>query len=114
MPSAPSNFRLLATSTPTTANLEWAEPDPLNGQLAFYELQYGREETFPEGVTSAFVLFTQFTVQGLQGGVVYLLRVRASTASLMGLPLWGPYATIRVQDGVYTVKLSLWSRHLLV
>ncbi len=43
--------------------------------------------------------FSQVTVSGLQAGVVYLLRVRASTVGLTGLPLWGPYSVLRVQDG---------------
>ena len=86
-------------STSLSLSLTWDIPDPLNGQLAAYQLRYTNEGT---SVTITRLLFavTQFRITGLERGVVYRVEVRASTAGLFGESLWGPYAVLRVQDGV--------------
>jgi hypothetical protein len=97
-PSAPGNFRVTSSSS-SSVSLAWDVPDPLNGQLAAYELSYTDETT---SVTNTRLLFavTRFTVAGLRVGVVYRVELRASTASLLGDFLYGRYAVLRVRDGV--------------
>ncbi len=97
-PSAPGNFRVTSFSS-SSVSLAWDVPDPLNGQLAAYELSYTDEAT---SVTNTRLLFavTRFTIVGLRVGVVYRVELRASTASLLGDFLYGPYAVLRVRDGV--------------
>ena len=97
-PSAPGNFRVTSSSS-STLSLTWDIPDPLNGQLAAYELRYTDEATLTTNTRFLFVV-TRFTIAGLQMGVVYRVELRASTASLFGDFLWGPYAILRVQNGV--------------
>lgn len=46
-PSAPGDFRVVS-STSSSLSLSWGLPDPLNGQLAAYELRYGEEEEFDD------------------------------------------------------------------
>lgn len=97
-PSAPGNFRVTSSSS-SSLSLAWEIPNPLNGQLAAYELHYTDEGT---STTNTRLLFgvTRFSISGIQMGVVYRVELRASTASLLGDFLWGPYAILRVRDGV--------------
>jgi len=98
---APGNFRVLS-STSTALTLAWSRPDPLNGMFGAYELQYGTETDFLSGIITLRLLFTtQFTVSGIQGNMIYRLQVRASTISLSGETLWGPFSTLRVQNGQF-------------
>ena len=98
-PAAPGNLRILS-STSTTLTLTWLLPNPLNGILGAYQLQYGIETDFLNGIISTRLLFTtRYTVSGIQGNTVYRLQVRASTISLNGDTLWGPYSTLRVRNG---------------
>ena len=89
----------MTSSSSSTLSLTWEIPNPLNGQLAAYELRYTDEAT---SISSTRFLFavTRFTISGVQVGVVYRVELRASTASLLGDFLWGPYAVLRVRDGV--------------
>lgn len=96
-PSAPGNFRVTAFDS-TSLAVAWDVPDPINGQLATYELRYSNEASSVTNVRIIF--FAQFTITGLQVGAVYRVEVRASTIGLLGNPLWGPYAVLRVRDGV--------------
>lgn len=79
--------------------LRWDIPDPLNGIFAAYELRYGEERDFAGTLRESLLFATQFTVSGLRGGVLYRLEVRASTRSLIGDTLWGPFAILGVRDG---------------
>ena len=97
-PSAPGNFRVTSFSS-STLSLAWEIPDPLNGQLAAYELSYTDETTSATNTRLLFAV-TRFTIAGLRVGVVYRVELRASTASLLGDFLYGPYAILRVRDGV--------------
>ena len=97
-PVAPGNFRVLS-ATLTTLTLAWEQPNPLNGMFAAYDLLYGEEADFEATLRSRLVFIAQFTVTGLEVGVVYRVQVRASTVSLTGQSLWGPYSTLLVQDG---------------
>ena len=89
----------MTSSSSSSLSLAWDIPNPLNGQLAAYELRYTDEAT---STTNSRLLFavTRFTITGVQVGVVYRVELRASTASLFGDFLWGPYAVLRVRDGV--------------
>ena len=89
----------MTSSSPSTLSLAWDIPDPLNGQLTAYELRYADEATSTSNTRLLFGV-TRFTISGLQMGVVYRVELRASTASLLGDFLWGPYAVLRVRDGV--------------
>ena len=68
--------------------------------LAAYQLRY-YDDSSPSNIQERLLFSTQFTVAGLQVGVVYRVEVRASTVSLTFETLWGPYAVLRVQDGMY-------------
>ena len=97
-PSAPGDFRVTSFSS-STVSLAWDIPNPLNGQLAAYELSYTDETTSATNTRLLFAV-TTFTISGLRVGVVYRVELRASTASLLGDFLYGPYAVLRVRDGV--------------
>ena len=96
-PSAPGNFRVTAFDS-TTLTVAWNIPDPINGQLGAYELRYTNEVT--SAVITRLIFIRQFRIFGLQARVTYRVEVRASTISLLGDTLWGPYAALRVRDGV--------------
>ena len=83
----------------TALSLAWDVPDPLNGQLAAYQLHYTNEASSAITTRLLFAV-TQFRIPGLQAGVVYRIEIRASTVSLFGDTLWGLYAVLRVRDGV--------------
>ena len=89
----------MTSSSSSTISLAWDIPDPLNGQLAAYELRYTNEATSTINTRLLFGV-TQSIISGIQMGVVYRVELRASTASLLGDFLWGPYAVLRVRDGV--------------
>ena len=89
----------MTSFTSSTVSLAWDIPDPLNGQLAAYELSY-TDETISATNTRLLFAVTRFTISSLRVGVVYRVELRASTASLLGDFLYGPYAVLRVQDGM--------------
>ena len=89
----------MTSSDSASLSLAWDIPDPLNGQLAAYELRYIDEETSIANTRLLFAV-TSFRIFGLRMGVVYRVELRASTAGLLGESLWGPYAVLRVRDGV--------------
>ena len=98
-PSAPRNFGVVS-STPSTVTVRWDLPSPLNGRLALYQLRYAEELSFDSTLQERLIFFsTQYTIPDVRVGVVYLVEVRASTVSLSGEELEGPYATLRVRDG---------------
>ena len=98
-PAAPGSLTVV-TSSSSTLTIAWSTPDPLNGQLAAYELQYGPEATFADDLRATLIFsINQYTIFGVQPSVLYRVRLRASTVSLFGESLWGPYAELRVLDG---------------
>ena len=80
-------------------------PAQLNGQFAAYQLRYGREDTFSTSLRESLLFFSTFTIVGIEMGVVYRMEVRASSRSLIGGTLWGPYSVIRVRDGKGTAPV---------
>ena len=97
-PSIPANFRI-ESSTSSSLSLAWDTPDPLNGNLAAYELHYGEDATFETNKRERLLFRNQFTVSGLLVGVVYRVQVRGGTVSLTGEILWGQFSILRIQDG---------------
>lgn len=79
--------------------MSWGRPDPLNGIFAAYELRYARDDSFDTSVEERLLFASMFTIVGVDMGVVYRAAVRASTVSLTGETLWGPFAILRVRDG---------------
>lgn len=67
--------------------------------FAAYELRYAPEASFASSLRESLLFTPQFTIAGIQVGVVYRVEVRASTVSLTGETLWGPFAILRVRDG---------------
>lgn len=67
--------------------------------FAVYELRYAPEASFVTSPRERLLFIPQFTVDGIEMGVVYRAEVRASTIGLSGETLWGPFAVLRVRDG---------------
>lgn len=97
-PSPPTNFGVVS-SAPSTLSLSWGRPEQLNGMFAVYQIRYAQEDIFTSSPTERLIFTSQFTVFGVEVGVVYRLQVRASTIGLSGETLWGPFAVLRVRDG---------------
>ena len=98
-PSAPRNFRI-TSNTSTSITLAWDTPDPLNGVLGLYLLQYAVEGTADNLFSSIFIFSgQQATLNSLQATTIYLLKLRASTIGTNGQSLFGPDALMRVQNG---------------
>ena len=89
----------MISSDSASLSLGWEVPNPLNGQLAVYELRYTNEDTLERQSRLLFSV-TEFRIVGLLSGVTYRIELRASTRGLLGDSLWGPYAVLRVRDGV--------------
>ena len=65
--------------TDTTVTLSWMEPDPINGVITRYQVQYRLcSATSPYNFTNVNTL-TQYTVTGLDVDTEYCFRVRAFT-----------------------------------
>ena len=89
----------MASFTATSVTLRWGMPDSLNGVFGAYELRYGRDDSFSTSLEETLLFTPMFTIVGLEMGVVYRMEVRASTRSLIGETLWGPFAVLLVRDG---------------
>ena len=80
-------------------------PEVLNGQFGAYQIRYGREDSFTSTTQETLLFTSTFTIVGIQEGVAYRMEVRASTRSLSGQTLWGPYAVLLVRDGKILLQL---------
>ena len=67
--------------------------------FAAYELRYGDEANFEDDMRTRLVFIPQFTISDIQPDITYRIIVRASTVSLTGETLWGPFAELRVLNG---------------
>ena len=101
-PPAPSSFSV-SGFTSSSLTLTWSRPSPLNGQFAAYRLFFAPEASFATSPTTEFLFSTQYTITRTQVGVVYRVELQVGTRSLSGSTLWGPFAVLRVRDGMKMV-----------
>ena len=78
VPTAPRSL-MVVDVTDTTVTLSWISPDPPNGIITQYQIQYRRQNN---GTFSNNQITTDLTdtVTGLMTGTLYGFRVRAFTA----------------------------------
>ena len=89
----------MVSFTTSSLSLRWGRPNPLNGVFAAYELRYAGDDSFDTNVMERLLFSSTFTITGVEMGVVFRAAVRASTVSLTGETLWGPFSVLRVVDG---------------
>jgi len=87
VPSAPRSLTVISV-TDTTVTLSWSPPDPTNGVITLYELQYKR--CADENYNTQLPLNNAIprTVTGLDVGTEYCFRVRAYTVESLGGGEW--------------------------
>ena len=99
-PSAPTSFGVVSF-VGSSLTVSWGQPEQLNGMfVGLYGFRYGEEAIFASSALERPLFASQFVIGNVQRGVVYRVEVRASTISLTGETLWGPYAVLRVIDGM--------------
>ena len=87
-PTAPRSL-MVVDSTDTTVTLSWMPPDPPNGIIIQYQIQYRRfdgSENFADNEVNISATDLTFTVTGLITGTGYRFRVRAFTLVGRGFP----------------------------
>ena len=78
---------MVVTTTDTTVTLSWMPPDPPNGIITQYQVQYRRSDSSDSYVTTRTMTNDlTYTVTGLTANTEYDFRVRAATVVARGPP----------------------------
>ena len=80
---------MVVDSTNTTVTLSWMPPDPPNGIITQYQVQYRRNnarDSFTDNEVNISATDRTYTVTGLMIATEYRFRVRAFTAVGRGDP----------------------------
>ena len=80
VPTAPRSL-MVVDVTETTVTLSWMSPDPPNGIITNYQVQYRRSDSSSPDYTSVDTMTNDltYTVTGLSTNTEYDFRVRADT-----------------------------------
>lgn len=87
VPTMPKLLKVMC-NTDATVNLSWIPPDPPNGIITQYQLQYRRSDSSDYTCISMSITNADlnFTVTGLTSNNKYVYRVRAFTSVGLGPP----------------------------
>ena len=77
---------MIVDVTDTTVTLSWMPPDPPNGIITQYQIQYRRTSSGGSFGNNQMTTDLTYTVTGLMTGTQYDLRVRAFTVVGRGPP----------------------------
>lgn len=78
VPTAPRSL-MIVDVTDTTVTLSWMSPDPPNGIITNYRVQYRRSDSSSPDYNSINTNSLTYTVTGLTTNTEYDFRVRADT-----------------------------------
>ena len=91
-PTAPRSL-LVIDSTDTSVTLSWMPPDPTNGIITQYQMQYRRNDNSGDSfadnevnIMATDLTDMTYTVTGLMTATEYRFRVRAFTVVGQGVP----------------------------
>ena len=85
VPTAPRSL-MIVDVTNTTVTLSWMSPDPPNGIITQYQVQYGRTRSGDSFGNNQVTTDLTYTVTGLITGIEYDFNVRAFTVVGNGPP----------------------------
>ena len=103
-PTAPRSL-MIVDVTDTTVTLSWISPDPPNGMITQYQVQYRRTNSGGSFGNNQVTTDLTYTVTGLTTGTLYGFRVRAFTAVGNGPP--SDVATAFVGELQYVLLLYI-------
>ena len=80
---------MIVSDTDTTVTISWMPPDPPNGIIIQYQVQYrrnGSSDNFADNEVNITATDLTYTVTGLMMATEYIFRVRAFTVVGRGNP----------------------------